>query len=91
VEEDGAKLRCEAQDTGIEERLILGGPQTDQLTRWAEAGEAGDAQALHSTCLRTKLTYDHAAGVWHMFGEHYWQPCELEEPLAMCERLIDGL
>lgn len=43
--------------------------------------EDGDAE-LFISLYRGRLLYDHAAGAWHVWAGHYWEPDTCEEALA---------
>jgi putative DNA primase/helicase len=43
--------------------------------------EDGDAE-LFISLYRGRLLYDHAAGAWHVWAGHYWEPDTREEALA---------
>jgi putative DNA primase/helicase len=73
-----------------EQAAFAGGlvDEQDQLLKWAESGESGDAKFfIH--LYRGQLCFDHAAGLWYRFAGHFWELCELEEQLDKIEALIE--
>jgi hypothetical protein len=81
------EIRKEARQKISAEKMALGDDNNFHL-KCAESGEAGDAK-LFIHLFQDYLCFDHAAGLWHIFGPHYWREAELDEPLAAFERLIE--
>lgn len=50
--------------------------------------EDGDAE-LFIRLHRTRLLYDHAAGTWHVWAGHHWEPDTREEALAGVVKVAD--
>ena len=50
--------------------------------------EDGDAE-LFVQLHRCKFLYDHAAGAWHVWAGHYWEPDTREEALAGVVKVAD--
>jgi len=65
--------------TGFDSKVIL-----DALAK-DEAGDAGLFVEEH----RGKLTYDHAAGLWHLFKGHHWEPDLTEQALSRVGDVAD--
>lgn len=73
----------------VETVIVSDNQSKSKLQGWAENGEAGDAK--HFVHLfRNVFCFDHAAGLWHKFEGHYWVECELDEPMAACEALVEA-
>lgn len=84
-------INSEAHAKVTEERAAFAGDVADdqsQILEWCESGEAGDAKFfIH--LYRGQLCFDHAAGLWYHFACHYWELCEIDDPLAKFESLIE--
>lgn len=72
-----------------EEQTSFGTSDDEHLLQWCESGEAGDAK-FFITMYRDQYVKDHATGLWSKFKDHYWIDCELDEPLAAFEAVIEA-
>lgn len=59
-----------------------------ELLNFARDGEVGDAR-LFIRIFKNKYCYDHAAGQWQRYIDHYWHHDELNHVLKDLDALID--
>ncbi len=59
-----------------------------ELLNFARAGQVGDAR-LFIRLFKGTYCYDHAAGRWFKWGDHYWIEDDLKNVLIALDRVID--
>lgn len=63
-------------------------PSGNRILEALARNEAGDAE-LFIERNRGRLIYDHAAGLWHIFKGHRWEPDTTEQALAWVADIAD--